>query len=118
MRYQKSGGLLELLTEARAPATLRSLLPEVDYFVEKFTFAIDKCGGYPGDLKNLQAQRKGLEDMAGVRDACAGRPPDLLVARHGGWTTLIVCAAPGAPLGFVTAGSPTLSSVFIGHAEG
>ena len=28
VRYQKSGGLLELLTEARAPATLRSLLPE------------------------------------------------------------------------------------------
>ena len=58
---------------ARYPEELRRDLPEVDYFVEKFTFAVDKCGGWEGDLKNLQAQRKGLEDMAGKLDALAAR---------------------------------------------
>jgi len=60
---------------AEAATALRGLLPEVDYFVEKFTFAVDKCGGWEGDLKNLQAQRKGLEDMAGKLDALAANLP-------------------------------------------
>lgn len=60
---------------ADAATALRGLLPEVDYFIAKYTFAVDECGAFAGDLKNLQAQRKGLEDMAGQLAALAANPP-------------------------------------------
>lgn len=58
-----------------AAEALRGLLPEVRYFTERFAFAVDKCGAWEGDLKNLQAQSRGLEDLAGKLEALAANLP-------------------------------------------
>jgi hypothetical protein len=60
---------------AEAATALRSLLPEVDYFIARYTFAVEKCGAWEGDLKNLQTQRQGLVDLAAKLDALIANPP-------------------------------------------
>lgn len=52
-------------------AALRALLPELAYFTERFGFAVDKCGAWEGDLKNLRAQTTGLENLVAKVEALA-----------------------------------------------
>lgn len=64
-----------LLAAAKA---LRGLLPEVPYFTKQYTFAVEHCGGWEGDLKALGAQQQGLEDLAAKVEALAANlPPEL-----------------------------------------
>ena len=58
-----------------AAKALRGLLPELNYFSEKYTFAVDKCGAFPGDLKRLQEQSRGLDELAGKLETLAGNLP-------------------------------------------